>query len=188
MIIKGHSLAISKQCELLFINRSSYYYHVNGESSLNLELMRLMDECYLKHPYYGAKKIYKWLTLDLGYNVNIKQINRLYYSVMGLQSVLPGKHTTRRNKKHKVYPYLLWSLAIDRANQVWVTDITYIPMKKAFMRAANRYLTAFMDVYSPQVLSWNLLNSMDAEWYKEVWGEAIELHGLPEIIGTDGHA
>ncbi|MFT7248272.1 MAG: putative transposase [Arcticibacterium sp.] len=107
MIIKGHSLAISKQCELLFINRSSYYYHVNGESSLNLELMRLMDECYLKHPYYGAKKIYKWLTLDLGYNVNIKQINRLYYSVMGLQSVLPGKHTTRRNKKHKVYPYLL---------------------------------------------------------------------------------
>ena len=182
MIIKGHSLAIFKQCELLGINRSSYYYQTNGESALNLELMRLMDECYLKHPYYGAKRMHKWLTMDMGYKVNLKRINRLYSTVMGLQSVLPGKHTTKRNKAHKVYPYLLRNLAIDRPNHVWVTDITYIPIKKGFMRAAFRYLTAFMDVYSRKVLSWNLSNSMDAEWCQEVLQEAIQAYGLPEII------
>jgi putative transposase len=101
--------------------------------------------------------------MDLGYTVNLKRINRLYYIVMGLQSVLPRKHTTMRNKAHKVYPYLLRSLAIERPNHVWVTDITYVPIKKGFMRAAFRYLTAFMDIYSRRVLSWNLSNSMDAE-------------------------
>ena len=101
---------------------------------------------------------------------------------MGLQSVLPGKHTTKRNKAHKVYPYLLLNLAIDRPNHVWVTDITYIPIKKGFMRAAFRYLTAFMDVYSRKVLSRNLSNSMDAEWCQEVLQEAIQAYGLPEII------
>ena len=91
MITKGHSLAISKQCELLRLKRSSYYYQVNSQSSLNLELMRLIDEHYLKHPYYGSKKMHKSLTMNLGYNVSLKRINRIYYSVMGLQSVLPGK-------------------------------------------------------------------------------------------------
>lgn len=105
---------------------------------------------------------------------------------MGLQSVLPGKHTTKRNKAHKVYPYLLRNLAIDRPNHVWVTDITYIPIKKGFMRAAFRYLTAFMDVYSRKVLSRNLSNSMDAEWCQEVLQEAIQAYGLPEIINTMG--
>jgi putative transposase len=180
MIIKGHSLAIDRQCELLGINRSSYYYQANGESCLNLELMRLMDECYLKHPYYGAKRMHKWLTMDLGYRINLKRINRLYYTVMGLQSVLPGKHTTKRNKAHKVYPYLLRNLSIERPNHVWVTDITYIPIKKGFM-----YLTAFMDIYSRRVLSWNLSNSMDAEWCSQVLQEAVEVYGLPEIINTD---
>jgi putative transposase len=148
--------------------------------------MRLMDECYLKHPYYGAKRMHKWLTMDLGYTVNLKRINRLYYTVMGLQSVLPGKHTTKRNKAHKVYPYLLRNLAVEKPNHVWVTDITYIPIKKGLMRAAFRYLTAFMDVYSRRVLSWNLSNSMDAEWCSEVLQEAMELYGLPEIINTMG--
>ena len=179
MIIKGQSLPIFKQCELLSINRSSYYYRANGESALNLELMRLMDECYLKRPYYGAKRIHKWLTVDMGYIVYLKLINRLYYAVMGL-FLLPGKHTTKRNKAHKVYPYLLRNLAIERPNQVWVTDITYIPIKKGFI-----YLTAFMDVYSRKVLGWNLSNSMDAEWCQEVFKETIQTYGLPEIINTD---
>jgi putative transposase len=84
MIIRGHSLATSKQCELLGINRSSYYYQANGEASLNLELMRLIDEYYLKHPYYGVKRMHKWLTMDLGCSVNLKRINCLYYTVKGL--------------------------------------------------------------------------------------------------------
>jgi putative transposase len=181
MISRGHTrLSIKQQCELLGISRSSYYFKPKGESKLNLELMRLMDEHYLEHPYKGAPMMYAWLKHEKGYNINIKRIERLYYEVMGLRAVAPGKHTTKRNPEHKAYPYLLRNLKIERPNQVWATDITYIPMEKGFM-----YLTAILDLYSRYVVNWSISNTMDAEWCAGVLEEAIILHGKPEIINTD---
>lgn len=173
-------LSISRQCELLQLNRSSFYYRPNGESELNLELMRQMDEHYLEHPYKGAGQMYKWLTLKKGYHISINRVERLYYRVMGLRSVQPGPHTSKRCKEHKVYPYLLRDLKVRRSNQVWATDITYIPMAKGFL-----YLTAIIDVYSRYVVHWSVSNSMDAEWCAQVFNEATEMYGCPEIINTD---
>jgi putative transposase len=139
-----------------------------------------MDKKYLKFPDYGARRMHKWLTMDLGYKVNKKRIERLYYEVMGLESLLPGQHTTKRNKDHKTYPYLLRGMEISRPNQVWTTDITYIPMAKGFL-----YLTVFLDLKSRYVLNWSISNSMDAEWCTETLKETIEIHGKPDIINTD---
>ena len=181
MVRKGHpKLSIVQQCALLRIHRSGIYYKPRGESELNLELMRLMDEHYLHHPFKGAARMHSWLTKDKGYKVSKNRIERLYYQVMGLRSVMPGKHTSRRNKDHKVYPYLLRNVSIERTNQVWATDITYIPMEKGFM-----YLTAVIDVYSRYVLNWSISNSMDAQWVSDVMEQTIEMHGEPEIINTD---
>ena len=124
--------------------------------------------------------MYTWLTLDKDYKVSLNRVERLYYKVMGLRAIMPGKHTSRRHKCHKVYPYLLRNLTIDRPNQVWAMDITYIPMRKGFM-----YMVAIIDLYSRYVVNWSISNSMDAEWCKDVLEEAIELHGKPEIINTD---
>lgn len=181
MISKGHSkLSLQRQCKLLQIHRSGIYYKPRGESKLNLELMRLMDEHYTHHPFKGAKRMHTWLTLDKGYKVNKKRIERLYSRVMGLRAIMPGKHTSRRNKEHKVYPYLLRNLTVDRPNQVWAIDITYIPMRKGFM-----YLVAIIDLHSRYVLNWSVSNSMEAQWCKETLEEAIDIHGTPEIINTD---
>lgn len=124
--------------------------------------------------------MHTWLTLDKGYKISKNRIERLYYRVMGLQAIMPGKHTSRRNKEHKVYPYLLRNLMVDHANQVWAIDITYIPMRKGFM-----YLVAIIDLHSRYVLNWSVSNSMDAQWCKETLEEAIDRHGQPEIINTD---
>lgn len=182
MISKGHSkLSIVKQCELININRSAYYYKPMKESELNLQLMRLMDEHYLEHPYKGAPQMYKWLSKDMGFeNINHKRVERLYYNVMGLRAMQPGKHTTKRNKEHKVYPYLLRNLEITKSNQVWQIDITYIPMEKGFM-----YLVAIIDVYSRFIVNWSLSNSMDTEWVCQCMQEAFDIHGRPEIVNTD---
>lgn len=181
MIGKDHSdLSIVKQSKLLQLHRSGFYYKPKGESELNLELMRLMDEHYADHYFKGAKRMHTWLTMDKGYKVNQKRIDRLYYRVMGLRAIMPGKHTSKRNKAHKVYPYLLRSLKVDGPNQVWATDITYIPMRKGFM-----YLVAIIDLHSRYVLNWSVSNTMDAQWCKETLEEAIAVHGKPEIINTD---
>ena len=181
MISKGHpKLSIVQQCMLLSIHRSGLYYKPRGESALNLELMRLMDEHYLHHPFKGARRMYDWLTLDKGFRVNRKRIERLYYDVMGLRAIMPGKHTSRRHKGHKVYPYLLRNLKIDRPNQVWAIDITYIPMRKGFL-----YLVAVIDLYSRYVVGWSLSNAMDAEWCRACLEHAIARHGRPEILNTD---
>lgn len=179
MISKGQ-LSIVKQCELLQIHRSGFYYKPKEESALNLELMRLMDEHYLHHPFKGANRMHTWLTMDKGYQVSKNRIERLYYRVMRLRAIIPGKHTSRRHKAHKVYPYLLRNLTVDRPNQVWATDITYIPMKKGFM-----YLVAIIDLHSRYVVNWSVSNTMDAEWCRQTLEEAIKIHGKPEIINTD---
>lgn len=181
MISKGHfKLSIVKQCKLLAVHRSGLYYKPKEESALNLELMRLMDQHYLDHPFKGARRMHIWLTKDKRYQVSRNRIERLYYKVMDLKAVMPGRHTSRRHKAHKVYPYLLRNLKVERPNQVWATDITYIPMKKGYM-----YLVAVIDLYSRYVVNWSISNSMEAEWCKQTLEEAIEQHGKPEIINTD---
>ena len=177
---EDQELSLVQQCILLSIHRSGLYYEPKGESALNEELMRLIDEHYLEHPYKGATRMHTWLTLDKGYKVSRNRIDRLYYKVMGLQAVLPGPHTSKRCKEHAVYPYLLRDLEIVRPNQVWATDITYIPMVKGFM-----YLVAVIDVFSRKILSWSLSNTMEAQWCKEVVEQAIAQYGKPDIFNTD---
>jgi len=174
------NLSVSKQCEILGLNRTGIYYQPRKESDLNLELMRKMDEHYLEHSFKGARRMHVWLTLDLGYQVSLNRVSRLYYNVMGLRAIAPGPHTSKRHKKHEVYPYLLRELSIERKNQVWSTDITYIPMIGGFM-----YLTAVIDVHTRYVLNWALSNTMEAEWCQKLIEEAIEKHGAPEILNTD---
>ena len=175
-------LSIRKQCKILSINRSSYYHKPKGESVLNLELMRLMDEHYLQHPYKGARRMYIWLKEDKGYQVNLKRVRRLYSKVMNLHSILPRPTTSKKGKgaDHQVFPYLLRQLKIERANQVWAMDITYIPLNNGYL-----YLNAIIDLYSRFVVGWSISNTMDAIWCTNTLQEAIANYGAPEIINTD---
>lgn len=179
-MIRRGQLSLVKQCELLSIHRSGIYYQPKAETALNLELMRQMDEHYLHHPFKGAKRMHTWLTMDKGYQISKNRVELLYYKVMGLRAIMPGVHTSKRHKAHKTYPYLLRNLSIERPNQVWATDISYIPMKKGFM-----YLTAIIDLHSRFVVNWSVSNTMDATWCKNTLEEAITMHGKPEILNTD---
>ncbi|MEO1654898.1 MAG: IS3 family transposase [Bacteroidota bacterium] len=174
------TLSIVQQCALLRISRSGLYYQPRQTSALNLELMRLIDAHYLEHPYKGAPRMYTYLTKDLGYQISRNRVDRLYYKVMGLRAVFPGPHTSKRAKEHPVYPYLLRGLKIERPNQVWATDITYVPMPKGYM-----YLVAIIDLFSRYVVNWSLSNSMEAQWCAECFLEALWQCGKPEIINTD---
>lgn len=180
MVIPDNSLSIRKQCKILRIHRSGFYYENRSESTENLEIMRLMDEHYHYHPYKGAPRMYVWLTRDKGKVISRNRVERLYYKVMGLRAIIPGPHTSKRHKNHAVFPYLLRALAIERSNQVWATDITYIPLPKGFM-----YLTAVIDLYSRYVLHWLISNSMEAQWCKELIEQAVQIHGKPDILNTD---
>ncbi len=181
VIQKDHSkLSIRQQCNLLNLNRSSLYYDPVHTSDLNLELMEKIDKHYLENPFKGARRMHVYLTKDLGYKVSLNRIERLYYRVMGLQAIFPGPHTSKRNKEHKVYPYLLRNLKIIRPNQVWATDISYIPMPSGYL-----YLSAIKDLYSRYVVQWDLSNSMEAIWCAESFLSAIGSHGKPEILNTD---
>lgn len=170
-------LSVREQCRLLGIHRSNAYYQPQPESDENLNLMRLMDEEHLRHPARGSRQMKDFLE-DQGLIVNRKRIQRLMRK-MGIQGMSPKRRTTLRNAGHKVYPYLLRGLPIERPNQVWCTDITYIPMRHGFM-----YLVAVMDWFSRHVLSWRLSNSMDVDFCVEALDEALEL-ATPEIFNTD---
>lgn len=177
---KAHKkLSIKEQCQLMSIHRSGYYYRPKTESELNLKLMALIDKHYMDHPYMGVPSMTQWLNKDMGYNVNKKRVRRLY-KLLDLFAIVPGPHTSRGNKEHKKYPYLLRDLKITRPNQVWCTDITYLPIKNGYM-----YLVAIIDLYSRFVVGWSLSNSMDTEWCKETVERAINKHGKPEIINSD---
>lgn len=180
MIGQHFILSKSAQCRIMGINRSGLYYENRGESALNLELMSLMDEHYHYYPYKGAPRMHVYLTKDKHFEVSRNRVNRLYYKVMGLRAIIPGPHTSKRNKDHAVYPYLLRDLAISRPGQVWATDITYMPLPNGFM-----YLTAVMDLYSRYVLNWSLSNTMEAQWCSELIEDAVEKYGKPEILNTD---
>ena len=179
MIQKDHSdLSLVQQCDLLSIHRSGLYYIPCAESEENLAIMRLLDEQYFKTPFYGIRRLTAWL-VELGYNVNRKRVKRLM-GIIGWQTIFRGYSTSEPNKEHKVYPYLLKGLVISRPNQVWATDITYVPMKKGFM-----YLCAIIDIHTRYVVNWSISNTMTAEWCTEVLKEAIDKHGKPEMHNSD---
>jgi len=179
-ISRSENLSLARQCQLLGINRGKLYYRPVPESDMNLRIMRLMDGHYLAHPDKGPRRMRTWLKRVHGINANLKRVNRLYYGVMGLSSVLPGPHTSKPAPGNKVYPYLLRGMGIERPNQVWQTDITYIGMAGGYL-----YLTAWIDVATRFVLDWSLSNTMTAEWCAELFGRACRNWGRPEIVNTD---
>jgi putative transposase len=171
-------IPLSRQCRLLHISRSSVYYKPVGVKKADLDLMRLMDEQYLKTPFYGSRSMTLYLKRQ-GYPVNRKRIQRLMRR-MGLEAIYPKPRTSRKHPGHRIYPYLLRDLCIERPNQAWAADITYIPMNRGFM-----YLVAVMDWHSRKVLSWRLSNTLDADFCTDALQEAILHHGTPEIFNTD---
>ena len=179
MIEKQDSpLSINSQCRLLQIHRSGLYYAPVQESEENLRLMRLLDEQYFHTPFYGVRRLTKWLE-GQGYRVNKKRVRRLMEQ-MGWQTIYRKRNTSKPNKQHPVYPYLLKGLNIERSNQVWAIDITYVPMQRGFL-----YLCAIIDLHTRYVVNWSISNTMTSQWCREVVQQAIALHGQPEIINSD---
>ncbi len=172
------NLSIKAQCRLLSISRSGWYYDPKGETPLNLKLMRLIDEQFLLTPYYGSRQMARYLRRE-EYCVGRGRVRRLM-RLMGIEAIYQKPRTSDPHPKHKIYPYLLRNLAITKPNQVWCTDITYIPIKRGFL-----YLVAVMDWYSRKVLSWRLSNTMDTRFCIEALEEALSQHGRPEIFNTD---
>lgn len=178
MIESGHAtLSVRRQCELVGLSRSSWYYECATESAENLRLMRRIDEEYLRHPFKGSRQMSAWLK-DRGEPSNRKRVRRLM-RLMGLEAVYPKPRTTERNLGHKVYPYLLRGVEILRTDHVWSTDITYIPLRYGYL-----YLAAVIDWYSRYVLSWRLSNTLDAGFCLEALEEALA-RSKPEIFNTD---
>lgn len=180
LVVKSHPrLSLKKQCSSLGISRSLIYYKPRGESVLNEQLMKNIDRYFLLHPDYGVERMTDYLDLDLGYRVNPKRVRRLY-RLMNLNTIYARPCTTRHDPDRYVFPYLLRNLVISRPNQVWQTDITYIPMFRGFM-----YMAAIIDVYSRKILGWSISNSMTAKWCKELLEDTIKKHGKPEIHNSD---
>ena len=167
-----------QQCRLLNLNRSSIYYRPMDISAEELALMREIDEIHLQLPFYGSRRIRHELQ-DRGFVVGRKKVQRLMRKI-GIQALYPKKKTSLPGKGHQIYPYLLKDLTIDRPNQVWATDITYIPMAKGFL-----YCIAIIDWYSRKVLAWRLSNTLDAGFCVEALEEALDIYGRPDIFNTD---
>jgi putative transposase len=178
MIDPEHSLPITKQCGLLSLNRSTFYYQVVGERQENLAVMRAIDELYLERPTRGSRSMQDGLARR-GMGVGRDRIRRLM-RLMGLRAVYPKRRTTQPNKEHTIYPYLLRGLDVVGPGQVYAADITYIPMAKGFV-----YLVAVIDWYSRKVLAHRISNTMDADFCVEALEEAIAVYGAPEIFNTD---
>ncbi len=178
LVEPGHSeISVSRQCELLGLLRSSLYYKLAGESEENLRLMRLIDEEYLRHPFFGSRKMVIWLKSQ-GERVNRKRVQRLMRQ-MGIEAIYPKPKTSQRGTGHRIYPYLLREMKVERPDQVWASDITFVPMETGFM-----YLVAVMDWFSRYVLSWRLSNTMESDFCVEALEEALS-KGRPEVFNTD---
>ena len=175
---KYPKLSICRQCEALGVHRSGLYYTPSEESEENLQLLRLLDEQYMNTPFYGIRRLTYWLR-SKGHAVNRKRVKRLM-TIMGWQTIFRKQNTSKRNVLHPIYPYLLRGLEVERRNQVWAIDITYVPMKKGFM-----YLCAIIDLKTRFTVNWSLSNTMTAEWCAQVVADAVQQHGTPEIINSD---
>ena len=171
-------LSLSRQCRLLSISRSSFYYALKGESPANLALMRRIDELFLKYPFYGSRQMARQLWRE-GIRVGRHRVRRLM-RLMGLEAIYQAPRTSAPHPAHRVYPYLLKGMAIDRSDQVWCADITYIPVQRGFL-----YLVAIMDWATRHVLAWRLSNTMDAGFCVEALAEALDRYGRPKIFNTD---
>ena len=174
---KHPKLSLVRQCSLLGISRSSLYYQRVPTRGEDLELMARMDRQYLKTPFYGCRRMTAWLRSQ-GYRVNRKRVRRLM-RLMGLQAIYRRPNTSKPALGHRVYPYLLNGLEIDRVNQVWTADISYIPMAWGFL-----YLVAIMDWHSRYVLAWRVANTLEVDFCVEALAEALS-KGRPEIFNTD---
>lgn len=170
-------IPLVRQCELLGLAHSTFYYRPAPEDPLNLRLMRLIDEEYLRHPFYGSPRMTLWLR-DQGYQVNPKRIERLMRE-MGIAAVAPRRSLSAPRKEHKKWPYLLRGMTIERPDQVWASDITYIGVQKGYF-----YLVAVMDWFSRYVLSWELSNSLDADFCVRALQRALT-NARPQICNTD---
>jgi putative transposase len=170
-------LSISRQCDLLGLARSSFYYEPAQESEENLALMNLIDQEYTRHPFFGSRKMIIWLR-DQGHEVNRKRVQRLM-RLMGLEAIYPKPKLSLPDRQHKIYPYLLRDVAIVRPDQVWSTDITYVGLPGGFM-----YLAAIIDWYSRYVIAWRLSNTLDGAFCLDMLDEALSL-GKPEVFNTD---
>ena len=171
-------VSIARQCALVGLPRSSYYFEPSGtESEENLRLMRRIDELYLRRPFYGSPRMTDWLR-DLGWAVNEKRVARLM-RLMGLQAALPGPHTSRPHPEHRVYPYLLRGVEVRAPDEVWCSDITYIPMRRGFV-----YLVAVMDWFSRYVLAWELSNTLETAFCLAALERALK-GSVPDIFNTD---
>ncbi|MEB8388523.1 IS3 family transposase [Rhodobacteraceae bacterium KMM 6894] len=171
-------LSVGKQCALLSISRSSFYYEPKGESEMNLDLMRVIDKQFLETPFYGVRQM-TWHLRNEDHLVNEKRIRRLM-RLMGLMPIYQKPNTSKAAKGHKIYPYLLRGLRVDRPNQVWCSDITYLPMRRGFL-----YLVAIMDWHTRKVLAWRISNTLEVDFCVEALNEAIHKFGPPEIMNTD---
>lgn len=171
-------LSKTRQCELLGVPRSSYYHVAKPERDQNLRLMRVIDETYLAYPFFGSRQMTRWLRRH-GHVVNRKRIQRLM-GLLGLEAIYRKPNLSRANAAHRVYPYLLRGLTVDRSNQVWATDITYVPVQGGYA-----YLCAVIDWHSRYVLAWELSNTLDAAFCVRAVERAMAKYGTPEIFNTD---
>ena len=178
MIQVTPTISMRRQCELLQVCRSSVYYEPAATNPEQLALMRRIDELHLKHPFYGSRKLARCLKSE-GNEVNRKQVQRLM-RLWGIEGIAPNADTSRPAPEHATYPYLLRNVKVCRVNQVWSTDVTYIPMAHGFV-----YLVAIMDWYSRRVLSWRVSNTLDTAFCVEALEEALSSFGKPEIFNTD---
>lgn len=172
------SLSVRRQCELLGVNRSSLYYTPELPDAEELQLMRQMDELHLQHPFFGSRKMMHVLRAR-GVVINRKRVQRLM-RLMGLESTAPKPNTSKASPEHPVYPYLLRGKKVSKVNEVWASDITYIPMACGFV-----YLVAIIDWYSRRVLAWHLSNTLETEFCVEALLEALFKFGAPEIFNSD---
>lgn len=178
LVDRSHAeISIRRQCELLGVNRSGLYYQPLSESEENLRLMRLLDEQYTRAPFYGSRKMVAWLETQ-GIEVNRKRVSRLM-GLIGIEAVYPKPRLSRPGEGHKIYPYLLRGVGVERVNQVWSTDITYIRLAQGFV-----YLVAVMDWFSRYVLSWRLSLTMELDFCVEALKCALR-RGRPEIFNSD---
>ena len=178
MIDADHELSLTRQAELLALSRSSLYYEPVPTSASDLALMRRIDELHLELPFAGSRLLRDLLQGE-GHAIGRKRVRRLMRR-MGISAIYRRQNTSRRHPRHPVFPYLLRGLVIDRPNQVWAADITYIPMARGFV-----YLVAVIDVYSRKILAWRISNSLAADFCREAVEEAIARYGAPEIFNSD---
>ena len=178
MIERNIKISLERQCEILNIHRSGLYYSPAPESEENLQILRMMDEQYLRTPFYGIRRLTEWLR-EKGFKINRKRVKRLM-ELMGWQTLYRKPNTSWKNTRNPIFPYLLKNLTINRSNQVWGIDITYIPMRKGFL-----YLCAIIDLHTRYVINWSINNTMSAAWVRDVVDEAIKVNGKPEIMNSD---